>query len=137
MGKCSPYASLNDFVEADNLLVCKSGFIGQQIDNGLNVCMPAPKIVNKQGSNDFKCSSPQDTCVYESSGSSVNGGNSVTFEKSCSCGLNPFGISFCPNIYTDSYTSLLAQVTTKLAANCHTLNRHDIYSCLTPNVKNE
>jgi len=78
--------------------------------------------------------------VYESSPSkSANSFlmNSVTFEKQCGCGLNPLGNSYCPNIYTSSYTSLLAQVSTQLTENCHTLNRHDIYSCLTPNIKNE
>jgi hypothetical protein len=63
--------------------------------------------------------------------------NSITFEKQCGCGLNPFGNSYCPNIYTSTYTSLLAKVSTKLTEQCHTLNRHDVYSCLTPNVKNE
>jgi hypothetical protein len=50
--------------------------------------------------------------------------------------MNPTGASFCPNIFTDSYTTLLQQVTSKYAAECHTAERMNIYECLMKNAKN-
>jgi hypothetical protein len=48
--------------------------------------------------------------------------------------MNPFGYSYCPNIYTDTYTTLLAEVTERFASNCHTVDRLDIYECFMANA---
>jgi len=63
--------------------------------------------------------------------------NSLTFETQCGCGFNPFGKSYCPNIYTQTYTTLLAKVTKRFSSECHTQHRLNIYECLTPNVESE
>ena len=132
--QCQSYGSLEDFMESDNSLACKSGFIKEVTvleseTPTKSVCVPAPRIINKQGP-DFKCSSLQDTCLYEvsSSSSSVT---SFTFETPCACGLTPTGASFCPNVYTQTYTTLMRRVTEKFGQECHTTDRLNIYECLT------
>jgi hypothetical protein len=54
----------------------------------------------------------------------------MTFETPCACGLTPTGGSFCPNVYTETYTSLMRRVTQKYAQACHTTDRINIYECL-------
>lgn len=99
---CILYGTLSDFAPADNGLACQSGFVmGDK-------CVPAPQIVNKQGP-EYRCASPTDTCQYQVPNTDF------TFETACSCGLNPTGASFCPNIYTPSYTNLLQEVTATLS----------------------
>eukprot|EP00347_Sterkiella_histriomuscorum_P010317 403376771 len=51
--------------------------------------------------------------------------------------MNPTGAAFCPNVYTKSYTQLLAQVTERFAHSCHTNDRANIYECLYPNIESE
>jgi hypothetical protein len=112
--QCLSYGSLEDFMESDNSLACKSGFIKEVTvsdSETKSVCVPAPRIINKQGP-DFKCSSPQDTCLYEVS-SSTSSVPSFTFETPCACGLTPTGASFCPNVYTQTYTTLMRRVIEK------------------------
>lgn len=59
----------------------------------------------------------------------------LSFEIPCKCGYSPNGDSFCPHIYTDTFTQLLRTVTEKAAGKCHTLNRADPQKCLEPSVK--
>jgi Dickkopf N-terminal cysteine-rich region len=127
---CKLYGSLLDYEVSDNSLVCQSGFIKEIESNGItkSVCVPSPKLVNKLGP-DYKCSSPEDTCKYE-----VSGEYSFSFETTCACGLTPTGASFCPHIYTSSYTTLLRRVTEKFGQHCHTKDRTNIYECLTSKV---
>lgn len=130
-GKCQLYGSLEDYEVSDNNLACKSGFINQGTSKP-SVCVPSPQIIDKNGP-DYQCASATDTCKYQVSGSSP-----FTFETPCACGLNPTGASFCPHVYTSSYTTLLRRVTEKLASHCHTTDRVNIYECLTStNVTDE
>ena len=130
--QCQSYGSLEDLMESDNSLACKSGFIKEVtvLDSETkSVCVPAPRIINKQGP-DFKCATPQDTCLYEVS-SSTPSVPSFTFETPCACGLTPTGASFCPTIYTKTYPTLMRRVTEKFGQECHTTDRLNIYECLT------
>ena len=119
---CTLYGSLSDGETSDSSLACKSGYVKEIAQR--SVCMATPVISNKEGP-DYKCSSPTDTCLYEIPNSNY------TFETPCACGLNPTASSFCPNIYTPTYTTLLRQVTEKLAGTCHTVDRLNFYECLT------
>ncbi|TNV78504.1 hypothetical protein FGO68_gene3615 [Halteria grandinella] len=120
--QCIPYGTLEDFEQSDNALACRSGFTND------SKCVPSPQIVNKQGP-DYRCESPLDTCHYQIPSTSL------TFETPCSCGLTPTGASFCPNIYTPTYTTLLRDVTERFSQSCHTSDRANIYECLLPEAQ--
>ena len=58
---------------SDNELVCKSGAIGVLPEtDDTTVCLPAPAIKDKAGP-EYKCGSVQDTCLYESEVTGVDG----------------------------------------------------------------
>jgi hypothetical protein len=122
--QCTPYGSLSNFEPSDNALACASGFAND------SKCVPSPVIVDKVGP-DYRCSSPLDTCQYQVPSTAF------TFETPCACGLSPEGSSFCPNIYTQSYATLLREVTEKLSARCHTTDRINIYECLLPEAQRQ
>lgn len=125
-GQCLLYGSLSDHEPTDNSLACASGFSSYK--DGQQVCAETPRIVSHEGP-DYKCSSSQDTCKYASA--------DTFFETPCACGLTPTGASFCPHIYTTTYTQLLRQVTQRLSTHCHTTDRLNIYECLVPAAQPE
>jgi hypothetical protein len=105
LGKCTEYGSVENYEESDKDLVCKSGFSRKIDDASRSICVPSPQIVDKIGP-DYQCESLTDTCKYQ-----VSGSQPFTFELPCACGLSPSGASYCPNVYTDTYTTLLRRVT--------------------------
>ena len=55
--KCQLYGSLDDYMESDNSLACRSGFIKEvsiSDETSKSLCVPAPQIINKQGP-EFRC----------------------------------------------------------------------------------
>ena len=87
-------------------------------------------IITDKAAPDYQCSSVQDSCTYETEG--------TTFSLPCKCGLTPDGHTFCPTIYTEGYTELLAEVARRIGqASCHTLDRFDVYKCLMLHVKTD
>jgi hypothetical protein len=100
--------------------------------------LATPVIKNKEGPS-YKCESSLDSCIYESipNQNAPNKTPVFTVQEQCKCGLNPFGYSYCPYIYTKTFTTILGKVTEKLAHNCHTLERQNIYECLSRNIKSE
>jgi hypothetical protein len=130
--KCTPYGTLGDSEVSDNPMACKSGFTREATLSGektVSVCSATPRIVNKEGP-EYRCAGPSDSCLYSS-------GDSFTFETPCACGLTPTGASFCPHIYTDTYTTLALQVTSKFGGHCHTKDRFNLYDCLTSPLARE
>ena len=119
---------MQDWQPATSDLACVSGYVDLSLEEP--VCSPAPTIMDKSGP-DFRCDSVQDSCTYQSGGS--------TFSLPCKCGLTPTGDSFCPKIYQDTYTTLLAELSSTLPNlhSCHTLDRLDIYECLLLNIESE
>lgn len=131
--QCKSYGSVLDYEPADNDLVCKSGFT--RVINGMSLCVPTPKILDKEGPL-YKCASPVDTCKYEIPSKRADM-PTLNFETPCKCGFTPNGDSFCPHVYTETFTTLLRDVTEQASSSCHTLNRADAQKCLEPSLIND
>jgi hypothetical protein len=131
---CVPYGSIENYRNSTNDLACMSGYLMQ--NSSFSFCIPTPQIVNR-ASFDFKCSSPLDSCIYESKPIlEVEKDQPIyRFEFQCECGLNSNGDSYCPNIYSPSYTSRLYDITTRFASNCHTKERFATESCYLQNAQ--
>ena len=98
-GMCTQYASIDDYEPSDNILACKSGFISNPQRSP--VCLPTPKIVSNQVGPDYRCSTIEDSCVYETV---LETGETHQVTHLCKCGLTSDGSSFCPYVYKDEYT---------------------------------